>query len=607
MAIFVFPMLTSSSVSPAASPGIAKVMERFVLVYAFDKIMRISKIKAKQPIQVTGSGGVLRLKEDRGLMFLEDYIEEQKKKDQNDISSWPRSKLETELKREWEDNKKTRGNVEKYTDEVRKMRSDLENYRKTQDKEKIRKAESNLRDAEKNLDRSKKDLEKSNKELERLKSAQEQEKRKREIARDRRERGKVDVRTVQLGGEITAEPTWVKVDTATGSSVIGVKVIPFPVHSDATLGELMMSDRQMKMMMAITTSIYRRIIKTLYNAWYATVGKLPYLGRSPITGDPRHDIIFSRSIHRELTFVCLSTMDFDNEFFRDAGGVAKLHLLGWKSFAVADDINKRAYFCMREFGGMCSAVQYSFIYSSLQQSKVYEDLEDVRKAASPFFKLQKKSSQLFGEHLAASKLEHFLPEPQLITEDLKSFINRMSPSRLKDIEKDFGQAITKKDAKNLERLFSRLKVPAVDVDKLERISKKSIPDFKKNFELSKKVLVNSLPNVPEKLIPPFAALVAIKSSANKENSMVETKKNLKILVARLRSQEAQRIIKSEKIAVYVLISLIGLAGVASIFTTIFVTPAAGILVLLWTSVIFYILKGGPEPEEGGKTPPEGVV
>ena len=47
---------------------------------------------------------------------------------------------------------------------------------------------------------------------------------------------------------------------------------------------------------------------------------------------------------------------------------------------------------MKELGGVCSTIPYSFIFSSLgkEHSQVYQDLEDAARSAGPFFR--KKST-----------------------------------------------------------------------------------------------------------------------------------------------------------------------------------------------------------------------
>lgn len=524
--IYVYPMLASSSVSPAALPGIAKVLERYVLIYQFEDIMRSAKVGAKKPIQVTGSSGMLRLVEDKGLLFLEDYVEEQAKKP----SEAAKEKKLADLSR-------------RVNDLARKL--DAAEKRKDADK---------IKELGRELNNVTREHERASKELEHLKSKKADEERRREIAKDRRERGKADVRTVQLGGEITAEPTWVKIDTHLGSSVIGVKVIPFPVVSDASLSELMMSDRRLNFLMAGSVQAYRKILKTLYKLWFGSIGRLPFLGRSPVTGNPRKDVIFSKSIHRDKIFICLSMMDFDNEFFQAAGGITKLYKLGWSSFVVADDVNKRASFCMKQFKGMCSTVQYAFIYSSLDQSKVYEDLEDVRRASSPFFRMSKKSSRLLGECVAASKLEEFLEEGAYLQEDLKSFMNRLTPKVLKRVGSEISKAAKVKNVGKIKKSLMSLKPPSISMEEIEKQAKRKVPNFKKSYELSKRVVRNSIPNIPEGVINPLSALVAIKSSTS-DDYMTATKDNLKMLVARLRSPDVQRQIQTEKIIAPIITAL----------------------------------------------------
>ena len=83
----------------------------------------------------------------------------------------------------------------------------------------------------------------------------------------------------------------------------------------------------------------------------------------------------------------------------------KLQSLGWGSIIVLDDVNKRATFCMKEFNGLCSTLQYSFIYTALGKdyTKVYDDLEDVRRASSPFFKMNSRATNLYAECLCIAK------------------------------------------------------------------------------------------------------------------------------------------------------------------------------------------------------------
>jgi len=191
---------------------------------------------------------------------------------------------------------------------------------------------------------------------------------------------KRDVGTVKIDtpnfGAISLEPTWVKIDTLGGTRLVGVKVIPFPVQSDANRG----------IWAAIRTA------------------HIPFMPVT-ISGDPRKDIIWARTVHKTNIFLVMNLLDLGTEFFEKTDRIKWLYRLGWSSFAVTDDINKRVYFCMKEFNGLCSAVQYNFMYTSIgsEHGRVFNDLEDIKKSASPFFKLKTKATSLVGSQMALGK------------------------------------------------------------------------------------------------------------------------------------------------------------------------------------------------------------
>lgn len=184
---------------------------------------------------------------------------------------------------------------------------------------------------------------------------------------------------------ISLEPTYTIANTASGSRLLGIKVIPIPVKSKYSLADLLMVDASMKLIDRLGLKIYRKVIR----AFGSVMRRLPILKDRTITGDPEKDILWAWSYHKNFVFCLLNYADItDSEFFKNAGGVHKLHKLYWNSFVALDDVNKRAIFCMKHFHGLCSSVSYPFLYSSLSsdQSKVYEKLEDIKKSASPFLK-----------------------------------------------------------------------------------------------------------------------------------------------------------------------------------------------------------------------------
>lgn len=199
---------------------------------------------------------------------------------------------------------------------------------------------------------------------------------------------------------LSLEPTWVKVDTYYGTRLIGIKVVPFPVKSDTKLINLISHDRHMRMLPAMLTIAGRKVLRTIWATVRRT--RLPFT-QLTISGDPKSDIILSKTVHKDDVFMVMNLMDIGDEFFERTRNIKWMYKLGWSSFVVSDDVNKRAYFCMKEFNGMCSSVQYNFMYNSIskEHGKVFDDLEDVKKSSSPFFKLSKKATSIIGEEYAS--------------------------------------------------------------------------------------------------------------------------------------------------------------------------------------------------------------
>ena len=62
---------------------------------------------------------------------------------------------------------------------------------------------------------------------------------------------------------ISVEPTYVTVNTSTGTKIIGVKVIPFTVKSSEELGIMLMNDMSLKKLDAFMYANTRKIFKLL--------------------------------------------------------------------------------------------------------------------------------------------------------------------------------------------------------------------------------------------------------------------------------------------------------------------------------------------------------
>jgi len=69
----------------------------------------------------------------------------------------------------------------------------------------------------------------------------------------------------------------------------------------------------------------------------------------------------------------------DMNFLGDASKVAKLHKMGWNSFAIMDDPDQTLMFCSYFENGMCSKIPYSYLFFSLKASDLFKELDSLSK------------------------------------------------------------------------------------------------------------------------------------------------------------------------------------------------------------------------------------
>jgi len=210
---------------------------------------------------------------------------------------------------------------------------------------------------------------------------------------------------------VSLEPTWIHVTTEVkGMQIIGVKVIPFRVTSADNLLNILMSDKQVKYLDYLTTKYSRVAMRSFFR--FIRALRIPRIKDLALTGDPKFDLLWGGTRYGSDMFICLSQLDMDNseDIFGSPYFVRRIQKLGWTSLMIADDVNKKVTFCMKEFGGVCSVVPYGFVYSSLgrDHSKVFEDLEDVKRSASPFFRMTARRRRVFGETIAYNQMTKYL-------------------------------------------------------------------------------------------------------------------------------------------------------------------------------------------------------
>lgn len=335
--IIVFPMLTDESISTNAIPGVCKALERFILIYELDAIMKITGWKI---IEVGGK--IADTARSVGSIVMPFFAKT--KQESANLNEAKIDDVRSDFRGSDKDTEEDEGSGGK--------KGKLSSIEKT---EKVFKIIKGIKDA-----------------------------------------GTVyaDMPNDQA---LSVEPTYMMVNTTVGTRFVGIKVIPVPIKSKYPLAQLLTVDASMNLFHTIGLKIHRKFIRSF---WALCRGlRVPFLKDRVITGDPEKDILWASTFHKSYVFCLLNYKDMQEDFFKNVGGIHKLHSIGWNSFVAMDEIGKRAIFCMKQFHGLCSTVPYQFIYSSLgkDHGKIYDKLEDVKKAASPFFKTSVSVKQIVGE------------------------------------------------------------------------------------------------------------------------------------------------------------------------------------------------------------------
>jgi hypothetical protein len=200
--------------------------------------------------------------------------------------------------------------------------------------------------------------------------------------RDYKREGKIELKSGELKSLISIEPTWAPITTKSGTVLIGIKVIPYPVNAEKFVKAILVDSKLQKVDKFLSS--YERAVTRLF---YSFIRKIPILKKIPLKKDPFSDIVYARSRYGQNVFCLLNlaSIKSDELFFSEMGGVDRLYDLGWNTICIADDVNKRLYTCMKEYGGLCSTHNYSYLIASLgtQFTNAYKELEDIKKGGSP--------------------------------------------------------------------------------------------------------------------------------------------------------------------------------------------------------------------------------
>lgn len=364
--ILVYPMLTSASVDPTILPGLIKAVEKYIIIHNTDDVLKHVN-SALSDVARVGASGAITI--GASIMVAA-------------ATAWAAGKVKSRVK--------VKGKKLELT-EQKKVNIIIRGGQKA-----AQLAQSGASQFGVDADSIKQAGGEAGKQIEKL-------------GKDKGIRGGITGFEMPRYDSVSLEPTWVQVNTNLGAKLLGVKVVPFKVNSTKGMVGLLMQDKELKKMNYLANKMSRIAMRVIFRV--ARGLKIPGIKDKPITGNPKSDIVWATSQFGKNTFVCFSQLDLEqDDMFTSPKAVQKLHKLGWASLIVTDDVNKQATFCMQQFGGICSTIPYSFIFSSLgkEHSQVYKDLEDAARSAGPFFR--KKSTnrrKLFSDARTIAKLNKY--------------------------------------------------------------------------------------------------------------------------------------------------------------------------------------------------------
>lgn len=515
--IVIYPMLCSNTVNYSSVPGIAKAMERYILIHRLDDVLKQSKREFQS------ARGRLVLKEDHEINNEMFHILTEEEKDHRG-RSLPGG-TEDEVKNETREIKKEREKLEKEREKLEKEKEKME------DEERKSSIDQKIKD---NINR---DIELKDKEKDLKNREKEIEQRKRKV---------VDAtsKVTMHMDSLSLEPTWMYVDRYIKddkiTDLIGVKVLPIMVSSDEKMINLLMYDKNLKGLNQKIVSLGRSTKKKVYDLYKRAINRIPivrhFLGkRGSVKGDVKKDIILAKSSFRENIFVCINKLDLEDDFFKSTQDVNKLFKMGWGSIVAMDDSQKTAYFCVKEFKGICFPVQYGYIFSTLgkDHGKVFDDLTDVKKSSGGLFRRKTPSKKLveniiYDNHISDPTVKVFSEiEKVLLKEDFKA--KRETMGILRQV-KDFMSTLKTGDHNKIQANLNR-QTKYKNTSEVKRDMTKDVPGFKKGYELGKSTLKKKLKFKrlnSTRILEAVAMMIGIYAvrdySAGTLNSMEHTKK-----------------------------------------------------------------------------------
>lgn len=124
---------------------------------------------------------------------------------------------------------------------------------------------------------------------------------------------------------------------------------------------------------------------------------------------------------------------------------------------------------------------------------------------------------------------------EYLSEDIKSAVSKLKNLNLKNIISSLQTSAKSKDINKIKKIINSIKIPTVSNNNIVSNIKKVIPEFDKSYELSKKVISNSIPNLSDNIVDSVSIAVATKSTYKSNDPMGDTKNNLLTTVPQLRN------------------------------------------------------------------------
>lgn len=560
--IIVWPLIVSKTVNPNILPGVCKALEKYIYVHELDRVIEAANTNIKENRKksdrytfIKAVGGALRLESTDVDPF--NYIEEKDKQTTQTFDVDPNTGARTATSVQVRDNPPERDTYKDQYDTAKAK----DDYRK--------------------------------------------------FAGEAPNIGRVD------SSAINTEPTWNTVYDQQGrTSAIGVKVVPFIIQNEQSLIRLMTSDRYRSALSRDLHVQARWLLKLMHRVanktWKATIGTfLSWTGfvskdleSGTITQNWKNDIILQNTTFKDQMFVLLNKMDLEDDFLHSAQGVKKLFSLGWTSFVVADDMNKVVNFCMKTYKGMCSMVNYGFLYSdSRSHHQVYKDIDEISSRSGPLFRLKNRRKTMITDNLAKQKLDLYSVNSMLSELDLSIIGKKVkdNPAFIVSNVKSIVSALKRNDVKTVYNIVKKFNPTnkKVDLNKIVNDLSKESSLFKKNYDLSYMVFKNSLPKLNEEALVAGTILYAGIISLNKDKNY-NIKNDLKKIVASTRNNVktqdednddfSKDLTIAFSFAILTVTMTIG-AATAAIYALIVTAPTLApfaITVLIWSSILLVL-------------------